>query len=364
MRQRLILHVGTHKTGTTAIQDALFRHRDSFARSGILYDPGHRYFGGPKTAHHGLAHALARYDTDDRRALARYAKAIEREAKSAECIVVSAEPFLRQIASRGEGADRAARRRVFLQRVADYFSGYDVTVSVYLRRPDKFAVSLYKENLVRSALASPFADYILQKSEAFDYGERLAPFHELFGSVSLHSYEATVARGLVPGFFADHGLPLSPDYKEERTRSGIGAVGALWLARAKANGGVDERDLQRRWDFLLSQASGEVLADPEGADLWTSGAQRQAFLARSLAGFEHDDFWDMPTDEPRVLTWSEAEQSAAEAAYLDWRSKNIARLQAREALGVAPYQSDSSLPALRFRLLRGYFGTFGRAGSQ
>ena len=41
-RRRVILHVGTPKTGTSHLQDVLFRNREMLAKRGILY-PADRF---------------------------------------------------------------------------------------------------------------------------------------------------------------------------------------------------------------------------------------------------------------------------------------------------------------------------------
>ncbi|EGJ19506.1 hypothetical protein RSWS8N_20159 (plasmid) [Cereibacter sphaeroides WS8N] len=46
---RVVLHIGTHKTATTAIQDFLARNREALARQGIVYPAL-----GPQSGHHGL----------------------------------------------------------------------------------------------------------------------------------------------------------------------------------------------------------------------------------------------------------------------------------------------------------------------
>ena len=41
-RRRVLLHVGTPKTGTSYLQDVLFRNRETLERADILY-PAHRF---------------------------------------------------------------------------------------------------------------------------------------------------------------------------------------------------------------------------------------------------------------------------------------------------------------------------------
>ena len=43
---RLILHAGTHKTGTTSIQKVLADNRDWLRERGLIYPDGGSVFGG------------------------------------------------------------------------------------------------------------------------------------------------------------------------------------------------------------------------------------------------------------------------------------------------------------------------------
>ena len=56
---KFILHVGTHKTGTTSIQKYCRKNEDVLKEESILY-PNFDVIGKPKRyAHHEVAHALA-----------------------------------------------------------------------------------------------------------------------------------------------------------------------------------------------------------------------------------------------------------------------------------------------------------------
>lgn len=359
---RLILHIGSHKTGTTAIQQALYDNRHRLRQAGVVYDTGHGLLQGPKTGHHGLAHALASDAPRDREALKRYRERLVTAARTADLVIISAEPFLRHLRPEAADMDRAARRMAYIRRVADYFAGFDVEVSVYLRRPDRFAVSLYKSNLVRTGLNLTFAQYLAARSEIFHYQSRLLPFRQVFDTVTVRCFEAAARTGPVGSFFADHGLPPPVDWQDAVTRQGVSASGALWLAGAKADGNVGSKDLQRRWDFLLSADAEGVLGDAPGTDLWPDNDTRTDFLTQSLKGFDHADFWQLPSEPVRLPSWTHERQSDADDAYRDWLIRNRARLAAREALGAVPYQPDEMLPPRRFRLLQRYFGVFNRSG--
>ena len=83
-----IFHIGTHKTGSTAIQSFLFANRNRLLKSGILYPS----VGLKDKAHHNAAWTLKAGDINKTKAL--FLK-IEREASSYEVdtVLLSSEEF-------------------------------------------------------------------------------------------------------------------------------------------------------------------------------------------------------------------------------------------------------------------------------
>ena len=55
---RLILHAGTHKTGTTSIQKALFDNRVLLREYGLIYPDGRGVYRKERLAHHGFVHGF------------------------------------------------------------------------------------------------------------------------------------------------------------------------------------------------------------------------------------------------------------------------------------------------------------------
>ena len=56
---RLLLHVGTHKTGTTAIQTFAMRHRAALLERGLLFPTLEPDLPQHSLPHHVLAHTVA-----------------------------------------------------------------------------------------------------------------------------------------------------------------------------------------------------------------------------------------------------------------------------------------------------------------
>ncbi|MGD0864562.1 MAG: hypothetical protein ABSA49_03290 [Rhizomicrobium sp.] len=83
MPDKIVLHIGSHKTGTTAIQKTLLENRDSLKASGISYpDIGFFYFG-----HHHMVEALRSEDGDRFETMAKEINALD------GTVVISSENF-------------------------------------------------------------------------------------------------------------------------------------------------------------------------------------------------------------------------------------------------------------------------------
>ncbi len=131
MKKRLIAHIGTHKTGSTSIQKALYESRAQLRAAGILFPSTDR---GPRPSKHHSVNTAAK-GRDAALADAEY-KALMDEFNASGCstMIVSAE---------GLSAPNPAVPE-FFKRFADDF---DIEVICYLRRQDLFVESLYNQML-------------------------------------------------------------------------------------------------------------------------------------------------------------------------------------------------------------------------
>ena len=153
---RLVLHIGTHKTATTTIQDTFHANRDLLAQHGVIYPALGKHSG-----HHGLltdwiALPLA-YDLPDGgigtlRALA--AQYVDSDVT----LFLSSEEF-----SRGGGAGGC----VDMAALAEIFDGFEsVKVVCFLREQWQFLQSVYLE--VARSRAPPRPPVLIE--QAFETG--------------------------------------------------------------------------------------------------------------------------------------------------------------------------------------------------
>jgi len=130
MVDRIDIHIGQHKTGTSAIQKSLNQNRKWLLKHGIFYPQADCL-----DAHHQLAsYALVRieHETSARKKFCATVNAWLESGSSQNYLLLSSEMF-------SEGVDDE-----FLK---GYFSGKEVRVIIYIRRQDLLIESVYNQIL-------------------------------------------------------------------------------------------------------------------------------------------------------------------------------------------------------------------------
>lgn len=344
---RLIIHVGTHKTGTTAIQAFLAANRERLDAMGVVYPDATR-FGLGKIAgiHHGVAAALARAESPGDpfpEPLLRFRAHLRDRLAGGDAVILSSEAFYRHVLPEGdEPADETAlwaRREAYLDRMAACFAPLDPTISIYFRNPVALAESKYANNTVATPHRDDFPGFRRRTAWSYEYGRHLATLGARFPRVLAHSYEKSSRPSLIRSFFSDHGLPEPPPVDERRLRVALPNRAVLWIQRLKAEGRLaDRKALGRRWHFALRAEAQPLFAEEVRSTFWESAAARQAFFGRygaPVAGIE----FDPPAaalEEPRTH-WDDALHAAANAAYAAWEPANEARMRRREGARVEPF---------------------------
>ncbi len=195
--RRAFIHVGTHKTGTTALQMLFAANAAALAGAGFLFPRTGRplnLFGTDVAGHHNLPwHFLAdgRYDPRDG-SIAELVAEIEREGLP--IVVLSSEDFALSL----ERPQGLADLRDALERLH-----YRTSAIVYLRPQRGYLHALYTE-LGRQGLALGFEEFLMHVMlhgeyrvgiyvMPFDYRRLLEPLVACFGP------ERTIVRGYRPG---------------------------------------------------------------------------------------------------------------------------------------------------------------------
>lgn len=199
-KKTLHFHIGSHKTATTTLQNALAANDDLLARTGLLYPKSGRYFSG----HHPLA--LQLQDPDLRHltldALGDW-PAVQQEINASPCdhVLLSSENF--------EWLQN-------LSRLQDLTRHYHVRVIFYMRHPASYLESFYNQLVkdLKTRESRSLETYICEHGLFFlDTDKLLRRWSEAFGvgALQVRLYEpAQPPEALLSQFFSTLGCQSPP----------------------------------------------------------------------------------------------------------------------------------------------------------
>lgn len=332
---RLRLHIGSLKTGTTAIQTTLHLDRARLAEAGVHYPATSPEFSPTRSNHNRIAHAVASGTLRNRIGLALYCRRLRRQAHRFDLTLMSAEPVYRHVLGRSVPTNEDAwfaAHEAYLRRLRDYLRGFELEIVVYFRRPADYAVSLYKE-MVSKARTGPMPDFLSTTQRFgphFAYPRHVAVLRAVFDRVETLGYENESARGLIAGFYERFGVS-PPQIQRERVRSSLSNRAVAWICNRAGEG---SKAAQRERVLYAARDPDGLFADPEPSTLWPSVAAHDAFIDRYRDSYRLDFVGDPPPMTAAPVVWTAAMQAEADAAFLDWRAANLPMLRVREAQGL------------------------------
>lgn len=205
---KLVIHVGFHKTGTSAIQTFCRENRGQLAKKGILYPKsGVPELKNPSTPSSEAGHRLLQdvLVSPTNKRSGKLIKSIINEANSYEkidTVVISSETF---------SAPRVKISTAASSLLKKYFT--DIKILVYLRRQDDWAESFYKEVLCWSGKREKrsferFRNEFLP--DWLDYNTRLEKYAAIFDEENLivNSYDDRTNKNIIQDFFSVLGLSV------------------------------------------------------------------------------------------------------------------------------------------------------------
>ncbi len=191
MHEKIIIHIGTHKTGTSAIQDFLLLNRKALSRHGFLYPQKSRrdYYEIKNSEVFVPPWKFKNYHK-----LVRLCHRRDRH------VIVSSETFslIRDVAP-----------------IQEALGDVKPTIICYLRRQDTFIQSFYNQAVKNDAEYRPITAY--QPPATLDYDKLLDRWANVFGqeNLKIRPYEKDAFKNgdLVTDFLSLIGLDLTPDLK-------------------------------------------------------------------------------------------------------------------------------------------------------
>ncbi len=218
---RLILHAGTHKTGTTSIQKALESNRRWLRTRGFFYPSGLEAFAGNSKPHHEFAHGLTKTDGALYKASCAFVTQARNSMSADEALLLSAEPIYRHIAGtmKWKKCSRVPRywelRSKYLRVLANALDGFEVEVLLFFRNPNGFAESFAAELMRKKRWKGTPEDFMRDFSPLFDYDRQKALFRRHFSQIKVVDYDDALTRGgSITAFFQAAGLPMPSKWQD------------------------------------------------------------------------------------------------------------------------------------------------------
>jgi hypothetical protein len=212
LTKRVFLHIGFHKTGTTALQDAFAKNGELLSSSGILFPRGLSNW----PSHPELAWSFAgnifpwqdkAYPVDE---VIRFYHELITEAPE-DTIVLSSEELCRLNYYPGTVA-----------RLSEVFAGNDIRVIAYARSPRDFLSSRYRHEVQQGSETQSFADFLSHPDnlDSARFDRRMIAWTSAFpGKVQLRYYDrrSLINGNIVSDFLNVIGFPdlqVEGDYED------------------------------------------------------------------------------------------------------------------------------------------------------
>lgn len=289
-KPKVFLHVGAHKTGTTAIQNYCASHRDYLFGKGIFYPNYYPFTSRFKEGHHSLAHGFANKDNN---LLAGSGQSLIDLWEYILCLtgntmLISSESMYRHL---GDGDDWRSKRASYLNKVAEAFDRFEVIPVVVYRRPDDFVKSLFQEEVKSTVNVDyNFERYIQKKRLWLDYEENSRIIESVFGRIKILVYEQLCEDGGLVGNFMRE---LFGDDVEVRSDNNV--VRKSWSPEQTylknfANSYITSHYVGRKinkWiDSEECQKAIDSAFDGKTFDIWDGRFQKIEFYKEHLSSIE------------------------------------------------------------------------------
>ncbi len=313
MRHKLFLHMGTHKTGTTFVQNFMHENRVHLDECGITYAdydaPGLEVPESLRRpiSHHHFARAVKDADwvlsERDGLNLIEYWKAA---LAPRNALMLSAESMsFHQIPVEGSILER---RQAYLLKLKEWLSDFDVTPVLVLRAPDEYMRSMFEEKTTKGFGKSfTFAEFVAQfnaPGTMARYFESVEMIDDVFGAATLIDYgclqeQQAYARNFFRLLGVDLDDAVTESWQRVRTRESLGIIKSL--LKSNVNDAISSRKDNARvveW-FRTDQKLGARIATLYGdsaCNVWKTVdgyeeilAQRRADVERLLPRFSSHD---------------------------------------------------------------------------
>jgi hypothetical protein len=279
---QLILHIGTHKTGTSAVQECLYRNAAQLAARGIYY--AHR----PRArALNQLAYLVASGRQREAAALVERHVA-NAEAQGASTLLISAESFFAMTMFfhklEGESVDDywAEEARAIERLHGVLPADAPKRIVACFRRQDKFLESVYAQTVRTRPVSEPCEAFKHTVAEALDYARHMRLWRGAFPDCTVYSYEETA--GDAARFFLKSVLGIDDSRKFDGLDLRVNTSLARDLVEYKRELNRSPSAIDQRMSNFVCTALERVVADDRRHHDYLSPEPRAALLREAAPG--------------------------------------------------------------------------------
>lgn len=286
---RLILHIGTHKTGTTSIQRGLSRNREALKEKGIWY-PGYDLINKRNHyAHIGAVNAFSGAHPElTREEAVNFFAQVSEKSKNYDATIISAESFFRHVCLGPEGQTQKIpnhpenywpKRMDYIRDVREHFPVDDVEIVMVVRRQIEYGPSLYQEHIKTSNYRGDFSEFRDAFWHRFDYLRQARAWAQVFGKLHLLRFEDLIkADSILDGFGDGIGVPLSGLSRAPIENVAFPPDLVVW--KRMMNGRVGAKGLRQDVEKLGQSALSDLLKSMPKRSLFNCQQEALTFYAK------------------------------------------------------------------------------------
>lgn len=209
MTKTVYIHIGTHKTGTTAIQKFSAEKYERLLDLDIYYPKISRpIINKISNGHHLLPWYLIGHPVPDKyygeyynKKSSLFTSLIENiKLSSCQNIILSSEEF-----------DRL--NRVEIKKLKEYFVDFNIKIIVYLRRKDSYIESMYQTDVISNVEKNNINEYIKNVPVPLNYYKFIMDWKNIFGedniSVNFYCKKSLQSNDIVVDFYSKLGVNIA-----------------------------------------------------------------------------------------------------------------------------------------------------------
>ncbi len=255
---RIVFHIGTHKTGTTSIQDTFDLNLELLKGNQVRYFTLHKELKFLHKAFFPEAYDVVRSEY------------LIHESVDKFCEIINASNFNTYIIS-GEDMSGSiwnwSERLSILAEIARRFPNDEVDVLVYFRNPVSSCISIYQELVKGNKFLYSFESFLSEEgfsifTGGLDWYKRVLQIKEIVkpNKLTVRCFETAVTKGLISDFIGNVGI--NPDIDIQEAKSSNQSINLTQLtALMECNQNYDGVELAiKKADILLSDTTGKSVS--------------------------------------------------------------------------------------------------------